>query len=61
MGKKRHSDDSSESNTPSKKEKALEFNGTEFKAMLKEPGKAMKGECLLIKGICNLACFGLFD
>lgn len=46
MGKKRHSEDSAESNTPVKKEKVPEFNGTAFKAMLKEPTTAMKGECI---------------
>lgn len=44
MGKKRQSDDSGESNTPAKKEMVPEFNGTAFKAMLKEPSTAMKGE-----------------
>lgn len=44
MGKKRPSEDSPESNTPVKKEKVPEFNGTVFKAMLKEPRTAMKGE-----------------
>lgn len=48
MGKKRHSEDSAESNTPVKKEKVPEFNGTAFKAMLKEPTTAMKGECICI-------------
>lgn len=43
MGKKRQSEDSAESNTPVKKE-VPEFNGTVFKAMLKEPTTAMKGE-----------------
>lgn len=46
MGKKRHSEGSTESNTPVKKEKVPEFNGTAFKAMLKEPSTAMKGECI---------------
>lgn len=43
MNKKRRSEDSAESNTPAKKVKAPEFNGTAFKAMLKDPGTAMKG------------------
>lgn len=54
MGKKRHSDDSGESNTPAKKEMVPEFNGTAFKAMLKEPSTAMKGEF-----ICTLRCHKL--
>lgn len=44
MGKKRRGEDSAESDTPAKKEKVPEFNGTVFKAMLKEPTTAMKGE-----------------
>lgn len=43
MDKKRRSEDSAESNTPAKKMKAPEFNGTAFKAMLKDPSTAMKG------------------
>lgn len=35
-----------ESNTPAKKVKAPEFNGTAFKAMLKDPGTAMKGRIM---------------
>lgn len=44
MGKRSHGEDSQASNTPVKKEKIPEFNGTTFKAMLKEPRTAMKGE-----------------
>lgn len=47
MGKKRSSEDVDESKTHAKKGKVsetAEFNGTVFKAMLKEPTKAMKGE-----------------
>lgn len=47
MGKRRRSEDSVESNTLVKKE-LPEFNGTAFKAMLKEPSTAMKGECTLL-------------
>lgn len=54
MGKKRHSDDSGESNTPAKKEMVPEFNGTAFKAMLKEPSTATKGEF-----ICTIKCHKL--
>ncbi|XP_041850678.1 nucleolar pre-ribosomal-associated protein 1 [Melanotaenia boesemani] len=43
MGKKRSSEVSAETGVPVKKEKAPEFNGTEFKAMLKGPTTAMKG------------------
>lgn len=42
MGKKRRSEDSAESSAAVKK--VPEFNGTVFKAMLKEPTTAMKGE-----------------
>lgn len=45
MGKKRRSEDSTESNTPAKN--VPEFNGTVFKAMLKDPTTAMKGEYML--------------
>lgn len=44
MGKKRVSEDSAESNPAAKKEKFLEFNGTVFKGMLKDPTTAMKGK-----------------
>ena len=44
MGQKRQSEDSPESETPAKKEKVPEFNGTVFKAMLKEATTAKKGE-----------------
>lgn len=47
MNKKRRGEDSAESNTPAKKLKAPEFNGTAFKAMLKDPGTAMKGRVML--------------
>uniref|UniRef100_A0A668T7V7 URB1 ribosome biogenesis homolog n=1 Tax=Oreochromis aureus TaxID=47969 RepID=A0A668T7V7_OREAU len=43
MGKKRRNDESAESDTPRKKETIPEFNGTVFKAMLKDPTTAMKG------------------
>lgn len=42
MSKKRRSEDSTESNVPAKK--GAEFNGTVFKATLKDPTTAMKGE-----------------
>jgi len=44
MGQKRKSEDSMKSDTPAKKE-VPEFNGTVFKAMLKQPTTAMKGKC----------------
>lgn len=44
MGKKRISDDSTESNPPVKIPKVTEFSGTTFKTMLKEPSSAMNGE-----------------
>ncbi|XP_076592199.1 nucleolar pre-ribosomal-associated protein 1 [Chaetodon auriga] len=61
MGRKRHSEDSSESNTPGKKEKAQEFNGTTFKAMLKEPSTAMKGLETFISTAKKLPCSDLYD
>lgn len=66
MGKKRHGDDSAGTNTPAKKDKVPEFNGTLFKTMLKDPGTAMKGEfmytvtslttAIVILMICHLIC-----
>ena len=44
MGKRRISDDSTESNLPVKISKVTEFSGTAFKLMLKEPSSAMNGE-----------------
>ncbi|KAM8769351.1 nucleolar pre-ribosomal-associated protein 1 isoform 2-T2 [Acanthopagrus schlegelii] len=61
MGKKRLSEDSPESNTPVKKEKVPEFNGTEFKAMLKEPRTAMKGLQTFITTAKKLPCPDLYD
>lgn len=46
MGKKRENEDSVESNIPLKKE-VSEFNGTAFKAMLKEPATVMRGEFIV--------------
>nr|XP_019943993.1 PREDICTED: nucleolar pre-ribosomal-associated protein 1 isoform X2 [Paralichthys olivaceus] len=61
MGKKRQSEDSSESNTPAKKEKVLEFNGTVFKAMLKEATTAMKGLETFISTAKKLPSSDLYD
>ncbi|GLD53499.1 nucleolar pre-ribosomal-associated protein 1 [Lates japonicus] len=61
MGKKRRSEDSDESNTPAKKEKVPEFNGTVFKAMLKEPTTAMKGLETFISTAKKLPCSDLYD
>ncbi|KAG8001883.1 Nucleolar pre-ribosomal-associated protein 1 [Nibea albiflora] len=61
MGKKRHGEDSEESKTPAKKEKAPEFNGTAFKAMLKEPTTAMKGLETFITTAKKLPCSDLYD
>lgn len=49
MEKKRRSEDSAESNTPAKRVKAPEFNGTAFKAMLKDPSTAMKGMVMVVR------------
>ncbi|XP_032363230.1 nucleolar pre-ribosomal-associated protein 1 [Etheostoma spectabile] len=60
MGTKRHSEDSAESNTPLKKE-VPEFNGTVFKAMLKDPPTAMKGLETFISTAKKLPCSDLYD
>ncbi|XP_037631816.1 nucleolar pre-ribosomal-associated protein 1 isoform X2 [Sebastes umbrosus] len=60
MGKKRHSEDSTESNSPVKKE-VPEFNGTVFKAMLKEASTAMKGLETFISTAKKLPCSDLYD
>lgn len=59
MGKKRHSEDSAGTNTPAKKEKVPEFNGTAFKTMLKDPGTAMKGERLCTQLHASLLLYSL--
>ncbi|KAK6296276.1 hypothetical protein J4Q44_G00339890 [Coregonus suidteri] len=64
MGKKRSSEDVDESNTHAKKGKVsetAEFNGTVFKAMLKEPTKAMKGLETFITTAKKLPCSDLYD
>lgn len=48
MSKKRRSDVPPESDPREKKDKVPEFNGTEFKAMLRNPTTAMKGKRLCI-------------
>ncbi|KAM4627721.1 nucleolar pre-ribosomal-associated protein 1 [Polymixia lowei] len=61
MGKKRPSEDSGESKVQVKKDKMTEFNGTVFKAMLKEPTKAMKGLATFISTAKQLPCSDLYD
>ncbi|KAI3354092.1 hypothetical protein L3Q82_018642 [Scortum barcoo] len=61
MGKKRSGEDSAESNSPVKTEKLPEFNGTVFKAMLKEPTTAMKGLETFISTSKKLPCSDLYD
>nr|XP_046245595.1 nucleolar pre-ribosomal-associated protein 1 [Scatophagus argus] len=61
MGKKRRCEDSTESNTPVKKEKVPEFNGTAFKAMLKDPSTAVKGLETFISTAKKLPCSDLYD
>uniref|UniRef100_A0A8K9Y1W5 Nucleolar pre-ribosomal-associated protein 1 C-terminal domain-containing protein n=1 Tax=Oncorhynchus mykiss TaxID=8022 RepID=A0A8K9Y1W5_ONCMY len=64
MGKKRSSEDVDESKTHAKKGKVsetAEFNGTVFKAMLKEPTKAMKGLDTFITTAKKLPCPDLYD
>uniref|UniRef100_A0A7N8Y9U1 URB1 ribosome biogenesis homolog n=1 Tax=Mastacembelus armatus TaxID=205130 RepID=A0A7N8Y9U1_9TELE len=61
MSKKRRGEDSSEPNTPVKKEKVPEFNGTVFKAMLKEPTTAMKALGAFISTAKKLPCSDLYD
>ncbi|XP_029027923.2 nucleolar pre-ribosomal-associated protein 1 [Betta splendens] len=59
MSKKRRSEDSAESNIPEKK--GTEFNGTVFKAMLKEPTMAMKGLGEFISTAKRLPSSELYD
>uniref|UniRef100_A0A7N6A9G1 URB1 ribosome biogenesis homolog n=1 Tax=Anabas testudineus TaxID=64144 RepID=A0A7N6A9G1_ANATE len=59
MGKKRRSEDSAESSAAVKK--VPEFNGTVFKAMLKEPTTAMKGLEKFISTAKKLPCSDLYD
>ncbi|KAL0972733.1 hypothetical protein UPYG_G00194060 [Umbra pygmaea] len=64
MGKKRSSKDVDQSNTQSKKGKVsetTEFNGTAFKAMLRDPTKAMKGLNTFISIAKKLPCPELYD
>ncbi|XP_056297460.1 nucleolar pre-ribosomal-associated protein 1 isoform X2 [Pseudoliparis swirei] len=60
MGQKRKSEDSMKSDTPAKKE-VPEFNGTVFKAMLKQPTTAMKGLITFISTAKKLPCTDLYD
>uniref|UniRef100_A0A665V0P4 URB1 ribosome biogenesis homolog n=1 Tax=Echeneis naucrates TaxID=173247 RepID=A0A665V0P4_ECHNA len=60
-GKKRSGDGPQGKDAPAKKEKAPEFNGTVFKALLKEPTTAMKGLETFISTAKNLPCPGLYD
>uniref|UniRef100_A0A6Q2ZJM4 URB1 ribosome biogenesis homolog n=1 Tax=Esox lucius TaxID=8010 RepID=A0A6Q2ZJM4_ESOLU len=64
MGKKRSSEDADQSSMQPKKGKvsvSTEFNGTVFKAMLKEPSKAMKGLETFISISKKLPCPDLYD
>ncbi|KAJ8391476.1 hypothetical protein AAFF_G00089500 [Aldrovandia affinis] len=63
MAKKRGKEDSEESETPTKKTKVteVEFNGTVFKSMLKDPAKAMKGLETFISIAKKLPCPNLYD
>ncbi|XP_034557046.1 nucleolar pre-ribosomal-associated protein 1 [Notolabrus celidotus] len=61
MGKKRLSEESEESESPAKKEKVPEFNGTAFKAMLKEPTTARRGLETFISTAKKLPCPDLYD
>uniref|UniRef100_A0A3B4FUG2 URB1 ribosome biogenesis homolog n=1 Tax=Pundamilia nyererei TaxID=303518 RepID=A0A3B4FUG2_9CICH len=61
MGKKRRNDESAESDTPRKKETIPEFNGTVFKAMLKDPTTAMKGLEKFISTAKKLPRSDLYD
>uniref|UniRef100_A0A3Q3JWH8 URB1 ribosome biogenesis homolog n=1 Tax=Monopterus albus TaxID=43700 RepID=A0A3Q3JWH8_MONAL len=54
-------EDSVESDAPVKKEKVPEFNGTVFKAMLKDPTTAMKGLETFISIAKKLPCSDLYD
>ncbi|KAG5837485.1 hypothetical protein ANANG_G00239760 [Anguilla anguilla] len=63
MAKKRAKEDSEESSTPAKKTKVVEveFNGTVFKSMLKDPTKTMKGLETFISIAKKLPCPDLYD
>ncbi|XP_039986899.1 nucleolar pre-ribosomal-associated protein 1 [Xiphias gladius] len=61
MGKRRRSEGSEEPNAPVKREKVPEFNGTVFKAMLKEPTTAMKGLETFTSTAKKLPCSDLYD
>ncbi|CAG6000164.1 unnamed protein product [Menidia menidia] len=61
MGKKRRSEVSEETDAPVKKEKVPEFNGTEFKVMLKNPTTAMKGLEKFIAVAKKLPSSDLYD
>ncbi|KAJ8256698.1 hypothetical protein COCON_G00188500 [Conger conger] len=63
MAKKRAKEDSEESSTPAKKTKVMEveFNGTVFKSMLKDPTKTMKGLETFISIAKKLPCTDLYD
>ncbi|KAM4590476.1 nucleolar pre-ribosomal-associated protein 1 [Fundulus diaphanus] len=61
MGKKRPGDALAEPESPAKKEKAPEFNGTVFKSMLKTPTTAMKGLERFISTAKKLPSPDLYD
>ncbi|XP_037534219.1 nucleolar pre-ribosomal-associated protein 1 [Nematolebias whitei] len=61
MSKKRRSDFPPESDPPEKKEKVPEFNGTEFKAMLRNPTTAMKGLKKFTLTAKKLPCSDMYD
>uniref|UniRef100_A0A672GJ27 URB1 ribosome biogenesis homolog n=1 Tax=Salarias fasciatus TaxID=181472 RepID=A0A672GJ27_SALFA len=61
MDIKRRSDASANSDAPAKKGNFTEFNGTEFKAMLKEPTTAMKGLEKFISTSKRLPRPGVYD
>ncbi|KAL2096575.1 hypothetical protein ACEWY4_008723 [Coilia grayii] len=63
MSKKRQNKDKGVPRTPAKvaKKEPLEFNGTVFKSMLKDPTTVMKGLDTFIKAAQKLPCADLYD
>ncbi|XP_023817454.1 nucleolar pre-ribosomal-associated protein 1 [Oryzias latipes] len=61
MAEKRRAGASAKSAVPVKKGKSPEFNGAEFKAMLKNPTTAMKGLETFVSIARKLPCLDLYD
>ncbi|KAM9811939.1 nucleolar pre-ribosomal-associated protein 1 [Syngnathus typhle] len=61
MGQKRKSEHALEPDTAAKKEKMIEFNGTHFKSMLRDPTAALKGLETFIATAKKLPSSELYD